>query len=543
MANKKPNSNKSKFSGKGDKLQGRQIDTDAAPFRGQSKLNKQNSSKAKREAEEFVNTGERLSRGNPVQFYTKFDTFAQDVARLPFSSPLGQKWNFRTFSGSTTPTENSWIAPGMMRVRFIPTIGVSEDFNSPINRSSIRFYTYLRSNQKASGTYDHQDVTFMEVSLDSCYMFHALMSKIYAVVNQFTPLNEYFSRATIQLCGVDFEDIRHNLQDFRAYINAFAYQLGQYAMPNNVTLFDRHRWMCEGLYADSTSTRAQTYMFVPEGFWLYDNTVSTGSQCTFKRWLNAGNAVTAHTFAEIVQFGTTLLNAVSNDEDFAIISGDIYNFYGGDVYKLPYIDESYSVLPVYDETVMSQIENAISIPVNDSSLVITQNPSVNQGAIIFKPTALGFAWYDFLPMNFHHDSPTSDQVIEASRLMCALGTASNGSSSLPVATCGTEIVCGLDIITRSPSTGALEQFHNTNTMLVADDTSNFSEVISNLMLYAQFDWAPQVTAWYSNADGSRSFLGTNWDVDNYAQIPVGYLENIHLACLLSLFKVGTNRES
>lgn len=484
-----------------------------------------------------------------MEYYTKFDEFVRDAANIPFATPLGAKLTASSIIGSplTTPaaTSKEYTVPGVMSIEFIPAIGVSNDFTSPINRSSIRFYTYLRSNQKASATYDHQDITMMEIAMDSAYMFHGLMSKIYAIENQFTPVNEYYSRATVAACWANFDDIRANMQDFRAYINAYAYSLGQYALPNGITLFDRHRWMVEGMYTDSTSTHSQTYMFVPSGFWKYDNTVSTGSECT---WVPYANQL--HTFAQLKQFGDALLNAISNDEDFAVISGDIYNFYGGDTYKLPYIDENYTIVPAYSEVVLSQIENLTLFSVDASTLKISQNPSVNGGAILFQPkVSTSIGGIRDLKINMHHDNVTPEDVIEATRLMGTISGAAVDDDYYAITSCGTEIVNALRIWYRSTYSGQFTSNFLTSTsfsLSTASTPQQWNAAISFILSMAQFDWAPRVELWSAENTGTSvgdyNFQGLSWDVDNLTPIADQYLSNIHLGCLLSLFKVGTNRE-
>lgn len=546
--NGKPNgkpeaTRKPKYRDRGDRLQGRQNNLDA-PFNDVDRLNRRNSSKNERRAEESVDAGVKISRGNPVQFYTKFDRFVTDAATIPFAQPVGAP-NPMAVHINQTPTTDTFYVPGVCALTFTPTIGVSRDFTSPINRSSIRFYTYMRSNQKASATYDHQDITMMEVALDSCYMFHALMTKLYGIINNFTPVNEYYSRATVLACGGDFDDIRANLENFRSYINAYAYSLGQYALPGGIEMFNRHRWMVEGMYTDSTSTHAQTYMFVPDGFWLYDNTVETGSQCTLLAYTGA------HTFAQLKSIGDQLLNAVSGDEDFAIISGDIYNFYGGNTYKLPYVAENYTVLPVYDQTVLSQIENASVIQLDSTSLVISQNPTVNAGAIIFNPkpsaTPASGVVIDQNFLNFHHDSPTPEEVIEGTRLTVV--TQYDAVNTVNTITaCGTEIVTSLKIYGRNANgnIGVVTTITENGKSVSASSSTAYMQTLliaKEIMHLAQFDWAPQYTLWAAKqSGGDYQFMGSTWDIDNFTMIPDMYLNNIHLGCLLSLFSATPNNE-
>lgn len=526
-----------KFTEKGNRKQGRQLSTLGTPYR--EPLTRGNSTRNERRGAEAADTAAKMSESNPVGFYTKFSTFSRDAANLPFAQPLGVRFNV---SNGIDGNYHQYGVPGIMRIQFTPAIGISDDFTSPINRSSIRFYTYLRSNQKASALYDHQDITLMEISLDSCYMFHALLTKIYGVMNLFTPLNEYYPRAIIAAYGASFDDVKANLQDLRAYINTFAYNLGQYALPKDITLFDRHRWMLEGLYTDSTSTRAQTYCFVPNGFWQYLNTGENGGQCTWKEYLPSGSIAKQYTVAELMQFGNELLNAVSNEEDFAIISGDIYNFYGGDTYKLPYVDENYTILPTYDKTVLSQIENLTLVGNLDAaSLVIKQDASVNKGALLFQPTHLQTMMstvHTF--MNFHWDSPTPDDVIEASRLMTII---ENGSKGGRVKACGTEIVVQLDVFSVNPATGKF-RFNPIidPEFMLATEYSDMISQMQDVIHLMQFDWAPTIRIWDSPSTGGHDFMGFTWDVDNIQQIQDQYIEQIHLASLYSLFEVGTNRE-
>lgn len=511
-------------------------------------------SKQGRRAAEIENTAAQMSPTNPVAEYKKFSQFASDAAKLPFTLPVGAPISLGDDTWGIAGEEqgNKYVVPGVLRIRFTPTIGISKDFSSPINRSSIRFYTYLRSNMKASSKYDHQDVTMMLMALDSCYMFHALLRKIYSQMNLFTPANEYFPRAIVSACGADFDDIQKHLQDLRGYINAFGYSLGQFAMPQSFAMFDRHRWMCEGVYTDSLTTKAQVYVFVPTLFWKYDNTVETGSQLTQLQWLGNTESGQKYTYDQIVAIGNSLINAITGDEDFALISGDIYSFYGGRTYELPYVTEDYAVLPSYDKTVLSQIENATVVGFLQSSAVISQNPTVNNGAIIFDPhlTAKSvieqaFGEEGFIEMNFHWDSPTPDDVLEATRLMAATYVEEDSSgapSAWKLRTCGTEIVNALDIISRNPATmrfrfleigGSVFTF----TANSALDSMLVSE-LAKVNYLQQFDWAPNVRSYVVQTDGkSKALLGMTWDVDNFDMVPISYLENINLAVLLSLFTV------
>lgn len=523
-----------KFRVKSGNKQGKQTSTGAAPFIDDAKGDRQ-----QRRAEEAFDTIAKLSRDNPVDFYTKFKQFAQDASRFPFASPLGTPFIV------DNATNGKFSVPGVMRITYSPAIGISRDYTSAINRSSTRFYTYLRSNQKASANYDHQDITMMMLSLDQAYTFHALCRRIYGVMQNVTPLNEYYARTIVGAMGAKYNDIRQNLADFRNWINTYAYNLGQYAMPKGITLFDRHQWMCEGYYVDSNTTRAQTYVFVPLGFWTYDNTVTTGSQLTFKYYLSSNPlAVTQYTAQQLMDFGDSLLNAIAGEEDFQYISGDIYNFYGGDQFQLPYVDENYTVLPSFSKVVLSQIENATIMGPFASDPVISQQPNVNDGAIIYDPEFTfntNAEARENMFMNFHWESPTPDDVIEATRLMPVPGSTENNTVQ-KLQQCGTEIVHRLDIFAIDPTSLAARSNPINRSLLQANATNPWSSIVLDLLLIAQFDWAPGLRVYDQLTDPTvKKFLGFTWDIDVFGRVIDSYVSTVHDACLYSLFEVGTNR--
>lgn len=493
----------------------------------------------KRKGDKDSQGGPKVSESNPLSYYTKYSKFAEDAARLPFALPVGAPVN------ETVGTIGvKYTVPGIMRLVWTPTIGVSSDFTSPINRSSTRFFTYLRSNQKASAQYDHQDITMMMLALDSAYAFHALCSRIYETANLVTPVNEYYVRALIAAQGASLDDVAANMQDFRGWINQFAYNIGQFAMPKGIALFDRHRWLCENYFLDSETQKAQTYIFVPRAFWQYDNTVATGSKLTFKPFIEplAEGSKLQYTIAELMQYGNDLLNAIAGDEDFQYISGDIYNFYGGDTYSLPYIKEMDVIYPVYDKTVLSQIENATITSDWSTTPEVTQNPSVNEGAIILNLNPQYVNDVSYTPMNFHWDSPSPGEVIEASRLCVVVESVPEGGYK--ITSCGTEVVNWVDIFGINPAT--LKPRYNpiiaADFLIRSTDTpADLVQRMTDVLHLAQFDWAPRV-AFTENVSGPAKWVGQTWDVDNFQLVPDSYMKLIHEACLWSLFEMGANRD-
>lgn len=515
-----------------------------APYRNK---NFGKGSKQDKREEEIADAAAAMSRSNPISLYTKFKQFATDAASIPFSRPLGMQYDltFQTNSGQFPRVTDTVTDPGLMRILFAPTIGVSHDYTSPMNRASINFYSRLRSTQKAFGDYDHQDLTMMMLGIDSCIMYHSLGRRIYGLLTDMTPVNLYYPQALCEASGVQFTNLRKTIQDFRSFLNEFALQVEQFALPKNIALFDRHSWMCEGIYTDGESSRAQTYMFVPSGFWQYDNTVTTGSQLKWVQYIEPGTSAPI-TVEEFMAIGSNLINAISNDNDFANISGDLDAYYGSaGEYSLPYIEEKYQILPRYDKIVLSQIENAVQVGdwATGYTPVISQNPNVNQGAIIFEPQCDTGELKPVTPrMNMHIESPSPDAVIEASRLMATFEAGSNALKS-----CGTEIVHCLDVFVRNPLNSGMSwnvySSKGTVQEMVASETLKDNiDLLRFIFHCAQFDWAPRVDFDIYDADNTtqpHAWLGSTWDVDNCVNVKEEYYGYINTACLYSLFNIET----
>lgn len=512
-----------------------------------------NSSKSQRQAKEVEDTAYEMSKSNPVQWYQRFPQFMKDASTLPFGQPLGQVVNYSNEVTNVNVTDAKIAIPGLKAITFAPSIGWSADNTSPINRSATRFFTYLRNIQKAAAKYDSQDVMMYCMALDSCYMFYHLMRRAYGISKLWSPVNKYYPQAVLQASGFS-STLLDNLAEFRAYINKFALNLGQFTVPKDFGITLRHEWMCEGLYYDSNNTKAQTYMFVPQGMWRYDNTVSTGSQLEWVDWLGTASSPTLHTLADIQTFGASLIANLVGDEDTGWISGDIYAAYGPNGSKqLEETPENYGVLPMYDQTVLSQIENSTAVGgwASNYTPVISQNPSVNNGAILFTPKFSSYytpapTGYSNLQyqitnvLNMHMDSPSPDDVMEATRLMCGAPTSDSVKASsattgaLELHALPADIVFQYRTVHVNPETGKFRASAlNTNVV-----TKSSADIVEVTLQNGQFDWAPILRCFNpGTATSTWNFAGFFGDIDNITIMPDWQLLNMHEAAMLSLFDI------
>lgn len=494
----------------------------------------------------MVGTEEAISRENPYSWYAAHPQFTRDAGTLAFGVPVGEN----IYLGSSRDAVN---AAGIMRLEFTPTIGYSKDLNSPVNRAALQFFTYLRSVQKAASKYDVADVMMYFMAVDSMYMLHSTLKRAYKTAQLYTPLNKYYPRRLLQMQNVD-PSIANNLAEFRAVINRFGLSLSRFPIPTDFDITNRHVWMTEGLYLDSNTSRAQTYMFVPHIFWKFNNQVETGSQLDPVNWSDyRGQGL--HTLNEIEEMIDTLVNALINDQDTGMIAGDIYAAYGsGRLRTVEEVSDLAAILPVYSQEVLSQIENcSIMGTFAEDKPYITQNPGINNGAIIFTPTmnkasspATGVYLnpmfdYNGRVLNMHVDAPTPEMVIEATRLCATTSQAVNYSSAVyQPTTFGADIINEITIGVLNTETGALSQLRSSTQVFDYDATVNTISIPNlQMMCYLQqFDWAPIfLLEAYTPGVSGGNVTQIAGDIDNMTFVHDTQLRMMHEAAMYSLFNV------
>lgn len=513
--------------------------------------NKQNCNRNRGNKNESTNSGATLSTSNPYTWYANFPNFSKDVATLAFGHPVGQPLYFGEKDAIT--------AAGICVLWYVPSVGTSSDNTSPINRQATRFQTYLRSIQRSAASYDAADSMLYMVAIDSLYAYWAYLRRAYGVAQLFTPVNKYYPRRLLQAMNID-PSVADDLSRFRAFINKFALNIGRYALPKKFDLAERHMWMNTGMYVDSTTTRAQTYMFCPEVLWKFNNLVETGSQL---------EPIQIHeeapkTLDRLIEIGRLMMNSIENDDDTMNISGDIYRAYGpNELMSVEETTENYSILPVYDTTVLSQIENCTIVGgAKYKDWRIKQDPSINSGAIIFEPTmdvyttplengGLGanVATNTKTPcINMHMDSPSAEAVMEATRLTARCSYLGHNYSKTAVQggveSSGTEIIVQMDLAALNPDNPAAVRFLKVSTQTVYIERNDHVVAgaghLEVLALLHQFDWAPMlyIVEYDKAASTEINVLQVDCDMDNFTMMKESQLDDIHEAALLSLLDIG-----
>lgn len=410
---------------------------------------------------------------NDPSWYISNESLLKAGASFPYGYPVGAP---AYLDNDIYSHAGKLVISGICVVDLLPTIGVSRNASSPVNVAARKLYSYIRHANSGASNYDAPDLMMYMMAMDSMYSWYWNGVRAYGTVNLYNKQNRYVPDALIHALGFDPDDLRRNYAQLRYGLIALAMKINNLVVPNTMTIFDRHRWCFSHLWADGTAPKSQLYAFRPKGYYVFAKDTNGAGMLKWHgvNYATEGSQDTKPMkVSDYLDIMYAMVDPVitNYDEDFGIMSGDIMKAYdASQLYTLPAIAEDYSVMPEYDETVLSQFQNATltGLPLVES-MDITQivNPdSINAGALLYNPkwplltatsgsvqadlkkyistyadNVTGYE-YDLRCMDrlvsLNKDEPTPSDTLEATRLTVTLEpTADN--SAMQLSASGTEI--------------------------------------------------------------------------------------------------------
>lgn len=527
---------------------------------------------------------ERAGGPNDPSWYAANPQLIKDYASYPFGDPLGNLIPGGTSISDVVPTS----VPGIMALYFAPSIGNAVDQNAPINVAARNIYSFVRHVNSGHTNYDAPDLMIYLMAMDSVYTYIEYLKRLARVVMDYSVYNRYYPDAIFAANGVDGASIASNIADFRGFINTMVVKAGSLCVPASMTYSLRHMWMTSGIYTDSATVKAQTYMYVPARYYQFalttgDTPVGMLQMVYAPGFDGTGLSSTPAKYADLINFGNQLLNKVLAQEDFNIMSGDVLKAFGdGGVVKLAGITENEAILPEYRREVLSQIENATILGNTSFSKNITQNTSIGGGYLtsnnvyttnIVLPsnypvakinqtaTALSLVLKNTMTkkiLNFHWDSVTPEDVVVATRLTNIPTVTSVGADETAkvISVQGnmhglsSEIIIFSDVFYYRYVSNSLQlarQHIISQNIVLSNAASGIDEgtlqsLITQGELIAMFDWNPGIVSYatFINAAGNPQVVSGNFilqDLDNYTVVNQENLTNMASMALLSQFSV------
>lgn len=335
---------------------------------------------------------EERSSSNDPMWYAHSKQLLDATASFPYSWPVGGRLN------TNCTTIDTGSVPGIMAMYTVPSVGWATSATDPINVAARNIYSYVRHANSGAKNYDSIDLMKYYIAMDSCYSYLSFLQRLYGIVKLSSVTNRYYPQALVQAMGVDYDSVYGSLAQLNYMINAYANRIQSMCVPATMSYFVRHAWMYSGYYLDSLNDKAQIYMYTPQGFFQYTEPTSPGPgtklwPLVYKELVTKGTAPgPGLSYDDLVQYGLDLLNPILASEDFNIMSGDTLKAFGTEgVLKVAAVPTDYTVLPSYDEVVLSQIMNAniLGYPASGYKIVeATNDQDAPAGYLESRPTAM-----------------------------------------------------------------------------------------------------------------------------------------------------------
>lgn len=492
----------------------------------------------------------RVPRTNDSSWYTRNPDLVKATARIPFPNRPGMALDLRgqfVNSGIDAGTYPASI-PGIMSIKWVPTVGVSDNNTSPISLAGRDIFSRVRSAFSGSINADGPDFIMHIMAMDSFYTYCAFLKRVYRILNTFTTQNLMTPDNVLAAMGFSADMIAilmgNRMELYGRICELFKMAEAMY-VPDIFPVLHRHVWMSERIYTDAPTLNSQMYIFVPEGLYKFKTDSEGAGMLTYQE-LNIAGFTSINAMFE---YGRKLLDDYMAWDDAFIINGYLARAYES--------DRSFSIDPpqigdvcelVYNETVLGQIENIKSIPTPGTKPNITITQDVLTNAIISNPSftvrSTESAWHPYTEVDTliscRQDEPTEIDVIENTRFVTLLTPVlANGNlDSYLVTNCGTEIVSNIQVFYPGlpNDTVDVNQIYIDMTNSTGAYTNAAYGVLATTAL-SWFDWhpiLPIVTAWNVKDELSllMSYCG---DMHNVTTIKPSDMAGINRCCLYSEF--------
>lgn len=515
---------------------------------------------------------------NDPSWYAKSEQTLKDSASFPYNLATGSRIGFSYYDylKKGIALQSADFAPGIMTIDIIPHMGITDgSADDPVNVAAASIYSFVVHGNSRNTTYNRADLMLAIGAADSVFCFINWVQRLYGIITNPNQWNRYSAADFIRANGVSFTDLEKHIENLRGWLNQFINKASAIWVPNSLPLLEKHSWMFSNIYKDHENPNAQFYMFVPKGFYVYDETSSeSGGFLKLDTSINSTNGLNTPvvddnltTYAQIVAYGNNMLQAILDSEDIGTIFADIRMAYTANgLFKLVTIDESYRIDPTYNTEVMMEITNSFSCALSDEPSIvgtfnITQNPdNLN---LVFRPMTQvihgGYLTNKYINMEMDNPSPSDTMV--ATRLTNSFVEEEVGGGFIRVKylSAGTEVVAGYRIYTKGnveadPNDRSVKLYHTElfDSFVGLDvhggNVQSAFKQFNLLRLCAAFDWHPTLYVGYydSNVLSTNhqvppfTFMGVCTDMNNAVVLTDEELRLMDETAIMSEFNVPIN---
>lgn len=515
---------------------------------------------------------------NDPEWYSKDAQLVIDAASIPYSESLGdevklqaQNEVYNTDGSTPQVVADSTVVgssvPGILTLRTKATFGSNRVAQDPANVAANALYTHVRYVNSGRKNYDPADLFIYVASMADVFSFVTWCMRIYQKGFVYSQRNKYVGKALLKSENIDHNNIVTNLANFRYWLNTFINKVSSFAVPAEISYFQRRAWIYAHMYIENpdSNIKDQLYQFTPDGFYHFTLDAAGAGMLEYKLISEIVGPNKDLTVADLQAIGDWLLENITGDEDFGLMSGDILKAFNGNIIGIAPIPEEADIIPVYSEYVLLQIKNAMithaarGASVNykyetltngvpcylgnvyqspDGNIVSLEGVSSDVGQTPIDHTlAIGMSKV----FTLNTPVPTPIDTMEISRLTIGSGgmMALTGQDPIFKLTCGADIVVDATI-TRFD--------RNTNNEWVIDNVifdsnvkldSWFSTYWYYVALMHKFKYAPLMYSYLTTGSSPVKVknVACMSEVDNYTIVDWRIIKRLHEVALLSMLWV------
>lgn len=487
---------------------------------------------------------------NDISWWNKANPLFIDATRVPFNRIVGDPI-ITTAPSVPEVVDESYFegVPGIMRFDYLPTIGYAADSNDPVNRSFTSIYGDIYSRTTGAMQFTQSDLALFVLGVSSIIQMIGVMKRALGVCQLYASKNYYYPRHLLHACGFNPTDVINNQDEYRRRLNQTIQSVNALRVPNFIDLFKRHYTLASNVWLDEDSPDAQMFVFTPYWYYAY-NDVGSKLDAT-------ATGLTNSTGADFITKIEAAIALWRNSSDLGLISGSIQRAYkDASLLTLEMVVLDSVVLPVFDKTMLLQINNAVIMPLTLEDIDITQDVVAN--VTKFKPRsevdpqfpvyASQYCRREVILNSFEGDvSP--EAVMEMTRLVI-MGTYNVGDGYIDFTTCGTEILVGWQVYYTSRETAAspaaleilnlIGSYHS-----IEKDETVFSSGIADIVAYhSAFRNGPRLELCMYEAPIEPATEHTIYgrlrvgDLYKYTTLDLNAFSGLQAAALQSIFVVS-----
>lgn len=462
-----------------------------------------------------------------------------DVTRFPFSGSLGRKidvWETNTPIGDTQITTSHYI-PGVCAIRLAPSVGYTDSYNDPINLAARNLYAYVTHANSRNASYEANDLMLYVLAVAELFKMWQIGARVYGVARNYTPMNKYSPETIIKAMGFKPDSVLANLNDLRSQLNLLASKISSIVVPSNISYVSREFVLFSQLYADDINSRAQIYLFKPDGYWKYNETLD--AQGGGLEYTKLPTMITVDEYFAIMH---SLSDAILSSQYMNIMAADIIKAFGDSLYALNEVPDDYQIIPVYDEEMLEVISN---ITVTGSLLsdwvAVTQKIPADTNLAPYLHHTPAFKYNQLTaPMQnsaFMHTMLKTTLNTKKEELTPAETVDRTAFSPIFAHDAAHSIihVFGRTEIPTMIQFYAMDTIISVDSPVLSHDLWEGVDIERVFSIISQFDWAPIMATMSKTTSGKYAFAGFLGDICNLSLISNNDMRALNDAVLQMLF--------